>query len=168
MPGHRTTTAITAACVATLLGTIAAAPSTRPTTGPAHDHHATTDSGAERTPNLERSMKEMEKLLKGIDRQLNDAAKDESTLTMVNALQAATVAAKNIYPDNVGEHVGDAKKKAMGDYRARMLTLLRAELKVEESLLAGDRAAARAALAAIKQQQKDGHEAYGVDDNHHH
>lgn len=158
----------------TVLGTLAQtpegrSPSTQPTTQRSWERGDRANPGGPGAPpvSLERAMKQMNQIVKGIDRQIDDPTKDAATLSLVNGLQAATVAAKNLYPDEIGEKTGDAKTQAINDYRARMIALLRSEISLEEAVLRGDRKAAREVLASLGQQRKDGHDAYGVDDEHH-
>ena len=116
---------------------------------------------------LHDAMHAMEDLLKAITAQVDDKAMDSSTLADISTLQIYTAFAKTALPGSIGELIGDAKKKAIADYRARLIALLQAQIALEEAILRDDRPAARAALSLLADQRKDAHAAYDVDDHHH-
>ena len=124
-------------------------------------------AGVAKAANLHDTMERMEDTFKAIVKQMDDATQDASTLSLMGELQVATATAKNLPPDDVGELTGDAKAKAIAEYRNRMIALLRTQLELEEAILKNDRPAAKAAVASLKQQREEGHKAYDVDDHHH-
>lgn len=112
---------------------------------------------------LEANMKSMNRAFKAIGRQIDDASKDAETLALVDTLQAATAAAKGQTPHNVETMEGEAKAKALAEYRQMMLQSLKDTIELEEALLAGNREAAKAAHAKIDKLMREGHRAYRVD-----
>jgi hypothetical protein len=121
----------------------------------------------DKPPQLGRTMHTMERLIKSIAAQVDNKAMDRSTLADITKLQIHTALAKSPQPDSAGQELSEAEKKAIADYRARIIALLRTELALEEAILADNRAAAHEALKLLAAQRKDGHAAFGVDDDHH-
>ena len=110
-------------------------------------------------------MKNMNRAYKQIGRQIDDASQDVSTLKLVNDLQLATVLSKGMTPPLAGKKTGDEQKALLAEYRKHMLETLKLEIDLESAILAGDRAAAKAAYAKIEEEMKHGHKELGVDEH---
>lgn len=111
---------------------------------------------------LDASMKAMNRAYKQIGRQLEDAAQDASTLKLINDLQLATVAGKGVVPPQLAKLSAEEQKAPVAEYRKHMLNTLKYEIELESAVVAGDRAAAKAAYAKIDEEMKHGHKEFRV------
>ena len=153
-PAHSQADHVRTETVASQATTQATTQASTPATRPA-------ERAAER-PNLERSMKAMDRALNAIARAIEDPTKDAQTLLQIDALQRATAEGKGAPPHEIDELSGEEKAKELAAYRTLMLNMLKAAIVLEEAVMKGDRAAAKAAIDEIQNQRKSGHSEYGV------
>lgn len=106
---------------------------------------------------LEKSMEQMERSFKTLRKQIEKPEMNESSLTQVENLLRATVEAKRHLPPILSK-LPDAEKKAKAvEYKQMMISLVRAELDVEDALLEGDNAKAATSLSAVHDLEVAGH-----------
>lgn len=143
--------ALACGIVATNTTHAADAPATRPSNTPA-TRPARNDSEA-----LERSMEQMEKPFKALRKQISDPAKTAANLELIANLQRATLEAKRHLPPSVTRLPEADRKVKTAEYQQMMISLLRAELDVEDALLEGDHVKAAAALNSVHEFEEVGH-----------
>ncbi len=108
---------------------------------------------------LEGAMEAMEQSYKVIASQIDDASKDESTLTALGRFQAATIRSKSVLPGSVSRIEDEAKRAEMTKkYRQMMVQVLVTATELEEHLLAGERDAAKESLKELHDFEKSGHD----------
>lgn len=118
-------------------------------------------------PNVERSMKGMNRALKTLHDQIKDSAKLAENLQLVSDAQRSCVAAKNApIPDELLESAKDdaAKKQLTTKFRKDLIAVLKKLVEMEENLLDGKADAAATALEAVLKLRDESHKALGVKD----
>lgn len=104
-------------------------------------------------------MKGMNRAVRNLGRAIDGTGTAEDALKAVAEAQAACATCRMFQPEHAN---GDAAKVA--EYRKHLIGVSRALLDIEEQLLAGKNAEAKAALEKIKGLQEEGHKALGVKD----
>lgn len=120
-----------------------------------------------RGPSLEGAMKQMERSYKALARQLEDPTKDEQSFRAISMLQAGAATSKGMMPHIIEDKPEAERPAAMADYRKMMLEVLKTSIEVEDKLVAGDRAGAKAALEKLNKMAEDGHKKYAPEDHDH-
>lgn len=116
---------------------------------------------------VEAAMKLMDRSYKAIARGIDDPAKDEATLKAVSNFQAGAASSKAQLPHTIEEKSGDEKAAAITEYRKLLLDLLKLAVQLEDELLAGKRAEAKATLDKIHALEEQGHKKFAHDDHQH-
>ncbi|MFT3784832.1 MAG: cytochrome b562 [Tepidisphaeraceae bacterium] len=133
-----------------------------PTTGPAH--HAPTTAPAHAVANdheaLEHAMEAMEKSIKLVATQIDDASKDAATLEALAKFEFATLQAKGALPGTINRKPEAERAEATTDYRKMMGQVLVTALEIEQNLLDGKRDEAKKGLGELKDIQKLGHDEF--------
>lgn len=119
-----------------------------------------------RGPNLEGAMKQAERSYKALARQLDDATKDEQSLRAISMLQAGLATSKGLVPHIIEEKPEAERPAALAEYRKILLDTLKIAIDLEEKLVAGDRAGAKADLEKLHAQQEEGHKKFAPEDDH--
>ena len=110
--------------------------------------------------NLHRDMEAMGDAFERLEKQISDASKNASSLEIVARMQQLTAGVKHLPPPGL-QKLPEAERTAkLQAFRLQMLNLLRAELDVEEQLLAGDNEKAAQALKHMDEIEHQGHEQF--------
>lgn len=125
-------------------------PTTKPAAGKVSEHDA--------HEIMEHAMEAMEDAYKAIEKQIDDASKDESTLKHIADFQAATIRAKAVVPVMVYRAEESKRAELTTKYRQMMVQVLVTATEVEEHLLAGDRAEAKQSLKELHDLEHAGHD----------
>lgn len=117
---------------------------------------------------VESAMKGMNRSLRRLREQINDAAKKDDNLKLVNDMQRACVVAKGQpLPASVLARAKDDAEKAAWStaYRADLMKSLRLMLDLEQAIIDGKSDAASAALDSLVEIKIDSHKVMGVDED---
>ncbi|MBL8760596.1 MAG: hypothetical protein JNL50_04770 [Phycisphaerae bacterium] len=109
--------------------------------------------------NAEGAMKGMNRAIRNLNRALDGTGTAEDALKTIAEAQAACAQCRMFKPEHANDDAGK-----VADYRKRLIGVSRALLDIEEQLLAGKNAEAKAALEKIKSMQEDAHKAFDVKD----
>lgn len=109
--------------------------------------------------NAEGAMKGMNRALRNLGRALEGTGTAEDALKAVAEAQASCAQCRMFQPEHAK---GDAGKIA--DYRKRLIAVSHALLDMEEQIMAGKTADAKAGMEKLKKMSEEGHEALGVKD----
>jgi len=122
--------------------------------------------GGGQAPNVEGSMKGMNRAMKQLSEQIGDASKKEDNLRLIGDMERSCAQAKNGQPNKIRDMKDEAQRtKAMVDYRKHLIDLMRKQLELEESIMAGNTDAAKKQLEAIGKFAEEQHKALGVDEH---
>lgn len=120
-------------------------------------------TGAE-VPNVEASMKGMNRALQQLRDQVGDPAKKDACLKLIGDAQRGCINAKAGTPHQVADIKDEAAKaKAAESYRKHLIAVARKLLDVEQSIMEGKGDAARAGISELLKMRDAGHEEFGVD-----
>lgn len=117
---------------------------------------------------VEAAMKGMNRSLRRLREQVNDATKKDDNLKLVNDMQRACVVAKGQpLPASVLARAKDDAEKAAWSttYRADLMKSLRLMLDLEQAIIDGKSDAASAALDSLVEIKIDSHKVMGVDED---
>lgn len=115
-------------------------------------------------PNVEASMKSMNRALQQLRDQLGDASKKDSSLKLIGDAQRGCIAAKSGQPQQIAEMKDDAAKaKSAESFRRQLMALARKLLDIEQSLLDGKHDEAKAQLTEVIKMRDAGHAEFGVE-----
>lgn len=123
--------------------------------------------GQRELPDVEASMKAVERSLEKLTPQVSDAARLDENLRLIGEAQRACAAAKmQAVPKEALPKAADAaaREKATGEYRRELLAVMRKLLDVELALLDGNGAGAAALLKEIQAQREAAHTRLGIKD----
>lgn len=121
-----------------------------------------------REPSVGGGMRAMNRAAKLLSRQLEDPAKRDENLKLINDMERGCVMAKGLpVPDELLEKAPDSAARAAlsKDYHARLLGLLRALVELETAYTDGKLDEAKAKFASIPELKADAHKAVGLDDD---
>lgn len=107
---------------------------------------------------MEHAMEAMERAYKAIEKQIDDASKDESTLKLLADFQTATIRAKAVAPVMIYRAEESKRAELTKQYRQMMVQVLVTAAEVEEHLLAGERAEAKQSLKDLHDLEHAGHD----------
>ncbi|MBX3375963.1 MAG: hypothetical protein KF678_03045 [Phycisphaeraceae bacterium] len=120
-------------------------------------------SGAE-VPNVEASMKGLNRALQQLRDQVGDPAKKDACLKLIGDAQRGCINAKAGTPHQVADIKDEAAKaKAAESYRKHLIAVARKLLDVEQNIMEGKGDAARAGISELLKMRDAGHEEFGVD-----
>lgn len=122
--------------------------------------------GASLPQSVKQSMMIMNRALKTLKSQVNDATKKEENLKLVADMQRGCLAAKALAPEKaLGKETDAAKKAEMATmYRKEMITIMTKLLAVESAILDGKGADAEKLIAEIGDLRDQGHSEFNVRD----
>lgn len=122
--------------------------------------------GGERRVSVEGSMKAIERSLKALYGQIDDASKRDDNLKLINDAQRGCIQAKGagIPRDILEKKAIDAASKARlaDDYREHLVKTLRKLIDLEEAVAAGKVDDAKTAMEALGKIRDEGHHAMGM------
>lgn len=121
----------------------------------------------ERRQSIEGAMKQAERAYKALARQLDDASKDDQSLRAISQFQAGIAVSKGMVPHSIEDKPEADRPAALAEYRKMMLEVLKTAIDLEEKLVAGDRAAAKAALEKLHELEEQGHKKFAPEDHDH-
>ena len=113
---------------------------------------------------LEEHMEELGKAFRRLNRQLKDATKNEDSLALIATIRKHAEASVNLEPQKKAEIPADKQAKFIADYQAKMKSFLANLAKLESALKAGDNDQAQTLVRTLKQDQKEGHTEFKIDD----
>ena len=121
--------------------------------------------GAEKPKTVEACMKEMNRLLRRLKRQIAKPDKKADSLAKVNMMQELAVCAKGKTPGTVAKENKNKQAAYLGHYRSGMIELVRNLLELEELLIADKFADAKVkAKTGLKALLKKHHKTLKIDD----
>ena len=122
--------------------------------------------GRGEAPNVEASMKGMNRALGQLKAQIVDPSKKDACLKLIGDAQRGCIAAKSGQPIKIKDLKDDAARaKASESFRRRLMAVARKLLDIEQSILDGKGDAAKAQVAEVLKMRDEGHEEFGVNEN---
>jgi hypothetical protein len=118
----------------------------------------------EETTELGSHMEKVGSAFRRLNRQIKDASKNEESLQLIATIRQHAEAAMKLEPAKKVEIPADQQAKFVADYQAKMKSFLADIAKLEATLKAGNNAEAETLLASLKQDQKEGHKAFKIED----
>lgn len=117
--------------------------------------------------NAEQAMKQMNRSVNRLQRQVTDASKAEDNLKLVSEAQRACIAAKGLVPRGPWSEEPDAAKKAaaLEPYRRHLIAVAHKLLELETAILDGKSDVATKLLADIGTMKNEAHTEMGVKDD---
>ncbi len=122
--------------------------------------------GGQRGPNLEATMKQVNRAMEQLAGQITDAAKRDENLALIGAAQRGAVMAKMLpLPASILDKAADeaAKKALQDEFRTNLIAVIRLMLDVEENIAAGKGDAAKEKLDAVQKARDAAHKKLGVE-----
>lgn len=113
---------------------------------------------------LSGNMEEIGKAFRRLNRQIGDAAKNEESLTLIASIRERAEASLKLEPAKKAEIPAEQQAKFVAAYRAKMKDFLGNLGKLEAALKAGDNAQAEALVKTLKQDQKEGHKEFKIEE----
>ena len=123
-----------------------------PTAPPAGQRPAVVDSARA----LEQAMKIMNRSLKNLEANIDKADQKEANLADISQMQSACVGAKRMKPKDIK----DPSEKGQEAYRRSHIALLKMLIELEEQVLDGKSAEAKATLGKIKAHKDAAHKEF--------
>lgn len=115
-------------------------------------------------PNVEASMKGMNRALGQLRDQLADATKKYACLKLIGDAQRGCINAKSGTPHQIQDMKEEAaKSKAAESYRRQLMAVARKLLDIEQNILEGKTDAAKALITEVLKMRDDGHTEFGVE-----
>jgi soluble cytochrome b562 len=115
----------------------------------------------EKTP-LGKKMSAMNSAFKAVGRQIDDPAKNASTLEQLAIVETNAKAALALEPEKKKQVPAAEQAKFVADYQAGMKQLLVTVDKLKAAVKAGKNTDALAIIDAMKDQQKEGHKEFRI------
>lgn len=109
---------------------------------------------------LAKQMEIIEDGMKKLRRTLKSADGDAESLKTISAMQAATVASKDLTPARLAKVPEDQKKTFLAGYRKDMAAMLVQLCQIETAVLDGKHDEAQAIHKKLKDVEEEGHEKY--------
>ncbi|MFN0132615.1 MAG: cytochrome b562 [Phycisphaerales bacterium] len=125
------------------------------------------ERGGERgQQSVEGAMKVIDRSLKNLQGQLDDASKKDDNLRQVGEAQRAAVTAKLLRPGKQLDKAKDEgeRKKMEAQYRRGLMDVVRKLLDMEQAIVDDKADDAKRLLAEIVKMRDDAHKAMGVDE----
>jgi soluble cytochrome b562 len=107
------------------------------------------------------AMEKMDDALKALRKQVTDAAQNESSLKLIDEMQAQCVIAKAHVPERAAKEADS--KKFIAAYRLEMLKVMDELLKLERAVLEGKNEEALAIAKGLTKVKNEGHEKFQVE-----
>ncbi len=116
---------------------------------------------------VSRSMKGMDRALKGLKSQIDDASRKAECLKLINDFQRAIVAAKGQpVPEYLLRGASNAEKeKKSATFRNKLILALRTALDIEVDIIEGRSEAAAAKIESLITLRDKAHEELGVEED---
>lgn len=105
-------------------------------------------------------MDKMSGAMRTLNRQVDDATKNQDSLAQIAIIRDNINAALKLKPAKTAEIPADQQAKFVADYQAKLKATLSDVEKVEAALKAGNNAEAKTLLGTLKQDQTEGHKAF--------
>jgi hypothetical protein len=145
---------------------LAAQPTTAPRAQPTGQPGGPPDRGArpEGPATAEQAMKQMNRSMKRLERQVADATKKEENLKLVGEAQRGCIAAKGMVPKGPWSEETDAAKKgaALEPYRRHLIVVAHKLLDLETAIMDGKGEDAKKLMVEINKLKDDAHKEMGV------
>lgn len=109
-------------------------------------------------------MEEIGKAFRRLNRLVKDASKNEESLKFIATIRQHAEASLKLEPAKKAEVAADQQAKFVADYQAKMKSFLTNVAKLETALKAGNNAEAETLIGTLKQDQKEGHKEFKIDD----
>jgi hypothetical protein len=125
------------------------------------------ENGPPRAFNLEGAMKQMNRSMKQLSEQITDPSRLDENLRLINDMQRGCAAAKGLgVPRDMLEKAKtpEEKTKLVSEFRKDLIAVMRSLLEIEESMIDGKSAYAKAKLDTIIDARDKAHKALGVKD----
>ena len=173
MRSHRLISSAAAACLLGVLAfSVASAQDGQPERAPQQGQPEGRPGGGNRpgvgrgeAPNVEASMKGMNRAIQQLRDQFNGAGEKEACLKLIGDAQRGCIGAKSGQPHHIRDIKDEAARgKAMESYRKQLMALARKLLDIEQNIMDGKNDAAKAQLAEVIKMRDKGHEEFGVKD----
>ena len=127
--------------------------------------------GGGRAASVEGAMRQMNRAYRALKAQIGDASKTDENLRLAGQMQMAAALAKNanLSEDALKNFKTDAEKTAAREkFRRTLIQAMRLMLDMEEQIMAGDTASAKATLEKVHDLEEEGHEMFGVSEEEEH
>lgn len=123
--------------------------------------------GEGRAPSLEGAMKAVNRSVRALKDQISDASKKDENLQLINDMQRAAITAKGAKFELHGDakHTPEQLAALAKSFRTQMIALAKEMLALEELVLDGKTADAKAKLDAIIAMRDKAHKEFGVKDD---
>ena len=105
-------------------------------------------------------MQEMEQPFRELRAQIKDPKENASSIDLIRRIEREALSAKNTVPPIIETLPPKQQAVRLLTYRKLMLKLIREALVLEEHLLEGDNTKARAALVAMIETRRAGHQTF--------
>ena len=109
-------------------------------------------------------MEEIGKAFRRLGRQIDDASKNEDTLKLIATIREHAEASLKLDPAKKAEVPAAQQAKFVADYQAKMKGFLANLAKLESAVKAGNNAEADTLIKTLKQDQKEGHKEFKIED----
>ncbi len=109
---------------------------------------------------LAKDMDKINRAVRTLRKQINDASQNESSLALVATIHDAAVAADKETPAWTADQPQADQAKFVDDYHAKMKDFIGDVDKLTDALKAGDNAAAAKLFAGLGQDEKAGHKQF--------
>lgn len=148
-------------------------PGQRPQRGPGggegggQERRGPGESGQQRGGNVEGAMKQMNRAMKQLREQIADASKLQDNLRLINDMQRGCAMAKGlgVPKDILDKAKDDAERTTLtSEFRKDLIVMMRSFLDIEEALINGDAAGAKAKFDALDGKIEKAHKEMGVKD----
>lgn len=126
------------------------------------------DRGREQLPSVEAAMRDMNRGMRQLRGALDDAARKDDNLRIINDIQRACLACKSQkVPQGLLRDAKDdaARAKLAVDYHAHLVTVMRTLLDLEMAVAQGKADEAKAKFTQLARDRDAGHEALGLGDD---
>lgn len=121
--------------------------------------------GQGRQASVDAGMKAMNRAARALTTQISDATKKDENIRLINEMQRGCAMAKGLpLPEGFLKDAKDdaAKATIVGEYRADMIKIMRSMIDVEEAIISGKTAEAKAGLDSIEKLRQAAHTRLGV------
>jgi soluble cytochrome b562 len=118
---------------------------------------------AEQDTPLEMQMQILARSMKKLSMQINDPAKQQENVTLIESLKQAAITSTGLEPRKTASIPQADRDKFLADYRAQIGKLSEAFTQIEDSVKTGKYDEAKALITRIGSIKKDGHSKFKQD-----